>query len=84
MGVTADIEPVFLRFNLEENDMLIIVSDGISDAFASTGDFIDYIKTVPALNPTATAEEIVKKALSLSGGEAKDDMTALCVRIYKR
>ena len=84
MGVTADIEPAFLRFNLEENDMLIIVSDGISDAFASTGDFIDYIKTVPALNPTATAEEIVKKALSLSGGEAKDDMTALCVRIYKR
>ena len=63
---------------------MIILSDGVSDAFGSSSDIIDFLKTQPAKNPQTLADNIIKKALLVSNGVKKDDMTALCVRLFKR
>lgn len=84
IGIVKDLELTSVKSALEENDILILSSDGISDAFGSSSDYVDFIKTLPALNPSSVAESILEKALSLSGGEAKDDMTVLCIRTILR
>ncbi|MBQ9756458.1 MAG: SpoIIE family protein phosphatase [Clostridia bacterium] len=45
---------------------------------------MDYLRSVSAKNPQTLADGILKKAIELSLGEKKDDMTALAVRVYKR
>ncbi len=59
------------------------MTDGIADAFGSSGDIIDFIRVVPALNPQSLADEVLKKAIELNGESRKDDMTVLAVRIFK-
>jgi serine phosphatase RsbU (regulator of sigma subunit) len=36
------------------------------------------------LNPQSLADEILLKALTLTGGEATDDMTVVCTRLFER
>ncbi|MBQ7642914.1 MAG: SpoIIE family protein phosphatase, partial [Clostridia bacterium] len=67
-----------------DGDMLLLMTDGISDAFGSSGDIIDYIRLAPALNPQSLADDVLNRAIELSNGEKKDDMTVLCVRIFKK
>ena len=70
--------------NLNDGDMILLVTDGISDAFNNSGAIIDYLRTLPAKNPQALADDVLHYAVELNNGEIKDDMTALAVRIYKK
>ena len=83
LGILEDLSPSVCSLNLNEGDIILLISDGISDAFGSSGDIIEYLKTVPALNPKSLSDGILEKAISLCGGSHKDDMTALAVRIIK-
>ena len=69
-------------YDLQENDVLLFLSDGITDAFGSTADLYELLKRVPARNPQQLADSVMEKALELYGGVAKDDMTALAVRLF--
>ena len=64
--------------------MLLLITDGISDAFSSSGEIIDYLRTRTAKNPQSLADDILNKALEKTDGKKNDDMTALAVRIFKR
>lgn len=83
LGILEDLSPSVCSLNLNEGDIILLISDGISDAFGCSGDIIEYLKTVPALNPKSLSDGILEKAISLCGGSHKDDMTALAVRIIK-
>ena len=84
LGILNDLKPSVCSTEIENGDMILLMTDGISDAFGSSGDIIDYIRLVPALNPQSLADDLLNKAVSLNGGEKKDDMTVLCVRIFKK
>ena len=84
LGILNDLKPSVCQTKLNDGDMILLVTDGISDAFGSSGDIVDFIRIVPALNPQALAEQILNKAAELNGGEKKDDMTALAVRVFKK
>jgi stage II sporulation protein E len=81
IGILKEVQPVVASTTVKPNDVLVLVSDGIHDAFNSTSDIIDYLKDLTALNPQSIAESLLNKAKSLSGNLNFDDMTALCVRI---
>ncbi len=81
LGIISDLTPSVLKINLLEGDVLVLMSDGVSDAFGSSSDIIDFFKTEPALNPQTLANNIMKKALIKTGGAKNDDMTCLCVRL---
>ncbi|MBR7100000.1 MAG: SpoIIE family protein phosphatase [Clostridia bacterium] len=83
MGMLEDLRPTTLSVQLQENDILVFLSDGVTDAFGSSSDLFDYLKTLNPLNPQALADDIVKTAVRRTGGRAKDDMTALAVRIFQ-
>ena len=45
---------------------------------------IDFLRSQTAKNPQALADEILKRAIYVSNGERKDDMTVLAVRVFKK
>ena len=84
LGILKDLKPSVCTAELNDGDMILLISDGVADAFGSSGDVIEFLRVVPALNPQSLADGIVNKAFELSGGKNKDDMTALAVRYFKK
>ena len=83
LGILDSIRPDVGEYTLNENDVLLFISDGISDAFGSTTDLYDVLRTIPLHNPQQLADCLLEKALRSYGGAAKDDMTAVAVRLFK-
>ena len=83
LGIVDDLKTLSATSPVLSGDILVLVTDGVTDAFGSSMDLLDYLKTLSCKNPQSLADKIIDKALSLSG-EAKDDMTALCVKLFER
>ena len=83
LGILDALHPDTASYDLHENDMLLFLSDGVTDAFGSTTDLFETLKTLPARNPQQLADELMSRVLASYGGVAKDDATALAVRIFK-
>ena len=84
LGILDDLSPSGCRADLKDGDTIITFTDGISDAFSSSTDLIDFIRTLDNKNPQLIADSILNKALQLDGNIPKDDMTVLCVRIFAK
>ncbi len=84
LGIIDGIKPSIATTELCDGDMVLLVTDGISDAFDSSSAIIEYLRTLPAKNPQSLADDILEHAISLNDGQIKDDMTALAVRIFKK
>ncbi len=84
LGIIDGLKPSVASTPLNDGDVILLVTDGISDAFNNSGAIIDYLRTLPAKNPQTLADDLLKYAVDLNNGEIKDDMTALAVRIYKK
>ena len=83
LGILDDLRPATANAVLSDGDMVLMLSDGVTDSFASSSEFIEFLKTAPRKNPQALCDSVIRRALDLSGGVAQDDMTAVCVRIFK-
>ncbi len=84
LGILDDLTPTGCSTPLSEGSTVIMVTDGISDAFGSSTDLIDYLRTLDNRNPQQIADSILNKALNLERGYANDDMTVIAVRIFKK
>ena len=83
LGMLDELRPATLSVQLQENDILVFFSDGITDAFGSSSDLFDYLKTLDPLNPQTLADDILHAALRRTNGVPSDDMTVLAVRIFR-
>ncbi|MBQ9117883.1 MAG: SpoIIE family protein phosphatase [Clostridia bacterium] len=83
LGILDSLRPDCATYTLQENELLLFVSDGISGAFGSTADFCELLKKVPTANPQGLADLILDTALAKYGGVPKDDMTVVAVRLFK-
>ena len=84
LGILEDLTPSVCSTALSNGDMILLVTDGISDAFKSSNEIIDFLRKIPAKNPQSLADDVLAEALNLSGGKKCDDMTALAVRIFDK
>ena len=82
IGVLEEMRPHITQKNIEPFDIVILVSDGISDAFDNKSDLQDYINGLSSTNPQTIADEIMDRARDLNEGIIKDDMTVLVVRVF--
>jgi stage II sporulation protein E len=69
---------------IKAGDIIIFVSDGITDAFKTTRELENFINNSKTINPKELADEILEEAISLDKSLPSDDMTVLVVRIFKR
>lgn len=83
LGILETVRPDANAYALEENDVLLFLSDGIADAFGSATDLYEALRVLPAHNPQLLVDELLAAALRAQNGVAKDDMTALAVRLFK-
>lgn len=83
LGILDELKPTTASSILSDGDMILMLSDGVTDAFSSSSELVEFLKTAPQYNPQALCDEIINRAIELDDGEAKDDMTAVCVRIFK-
>lgn len=81
LGILDDLHPTTAKAPLVSGDVIVMVSDGVTDAFNSSGELVDFLKSAPIKNPQELADLLVQKALFLSNGIPEDDMTAVCVRL---
>lgn len=83
LGILEELSPSVCTSPLSDGDIILMLSDGISDSFSSSSELVDFLRTLPAFNPQSLADSVLAQAIKNYGGEKKDDMTALAVRVYK-
>lgn len=84
LGIIDKLNPSVCHTTINDGDVILLLTDGVSDAFGSSGEMIDFLRTVPAKNPQTLANEILERAIELNGGKHNDDMSALAVRVFKK
>ena len=82
IGILNELRPTTAHTETKGGDIIIMLSDGVTDAFGSSSDFIEFLKSAPSKNPQTLADSIILRALELTNNVAEDDMTALCVRLF--
>ncbi|HHY81198.1 MAG TPA: stage II sporulation protein E [Clostridiales bacterium] len=87
MGILEDVQLENISVPIHDEDMIIMVTDGILDAFSALGNaeqaLADFIATLDTVNPQELADSIMEEALYHLDGEARDDMTVLTGRVWK-
>ena len=84
LGILDDLSPTGCTLTLQEGCMVIMITDGVSDAFGSSTDLVDFLRTLDNRNPQYVADCIINKALNADRNVPKDDMSVLAVRIFKK
>lgn len=81
MGIVERVHPALTQMQLEDGDLLVMVSDGIWDA-SGEGWLHDEILQLDARDPDAAAQHILDCAANLGG--IRDDSTVCVARIVCR
>ncbi len=81
VGVIENIAPHITELLISNMDMVILMSDGVSDILCD--DIKNILISLDTINPQLLSEQIIDKALDMNGGVSKDDMTVVCVRVFE-
>ena len=83
LGGTDEIDSMQFSVPLYDSDMLIMVSDGVVDAFGEFGarNLKDVIAKIKFINPKEFADYLIKCAIRCQEGHIRDDMTVLAMYI---
>lgn len=83
MGVLEEMQPHIAKKVLTDFDIIILVSDGITQAFENNNVSLQtFINNLDSTNPQTIADEILDRAVDLQNGVCSDDMTVIAVRVY--
>lgn len=84
-GILDSVDVTTEKFKLKHGDIIVSISDGVLDidknnigSYSWLEEYLEYADT----NPSALSRDILEKAMVLSGGKVKDDMTVLVSKIY--
>ena len=81
IGALENVKPFIFKTALSTKDLVIMATDGVTDAFKTEEEFKEFVSKLACVNPQTVAETILNKALELNSMSAKDDMTILVSRI---
>lgn len=82
IGIMSGIEADSFAHNIDEGDIIVMISDGIEMKNGKDGWLRRVIeRTDSDISPKELADEIMEKSLELKGGVADDDMTVIVMKI---
>lgn len=83
LGSVEEINAMQLMVQLRNADMLVMVSDGVTDAFGEFGirRLKDIIAKTNYVNPKELSDYLLKCAIGCQGGRIRDDMTVIAMYI---
>ena len=82
-GIIGGAEPDCELCYAKDGDTVILMTDGVSDAFERVGktSIQKVLSQITAASAQEMADTLLLEALRFSGGKAGDDMTVLCAQI---
>ena len=79
IGILENVKPSVTSVQLQDGDLIVLYSDGISDLAV---DLKQFVKSCACFeNEKSAATEMVRSAIELSGGRAHDDITVIAARV---
>lgn len=84
LGILEHVYPAEKVIQLEENDRILMMSDGVADLFATDDEVIRLIHKYQSDMPQTMAEMILQEAMDRQQYQPADDMTVLCVQLVSR
>lgn len=88
LGMFKEAEYTSIKRRLKADDLVIMMSDGISDSSIKNKEnepwLEEVIEELDTLNPQKIADTILDLAKEKTGGNALDDMTVLVFRVWER
>ena len=62
--------------------MIVMVTDGITDAFDNYNEFAEFVNGIVSTKPQVVSQTILDEAIRRDNMIAKDDMTVLVARTF--
>ncbi len=84
LGIIEHVVPMEHCFTMGEEDTLLLISDGVADAFGQEQDLLAALRRCREYAPQRLADTLLREALLQRDGLPPDDMTVLCARIRER
>ncbi len=82
IGVLEEMKPHITKKVFTDFDIIVMVSDGVMEAFGGGEELQTFINNQSTINPQTLADEVLDRAVELVGGKCEDDFTVLAVRIF--
>lgn len=84
VGVLSKAEPEVTGFEVEGGDMIILVTDGITDCIENSSEFLKDILNSGKRTASDICSEMVNRAKEMQNGKCRDDMLAVGMKIYEK
>lgn len=84
LGILEEIKPSTQDLVLRDNDMLVLMSDGVADSFGNKEELVSILGQINTLNPQEFANKLLEIALKNYKNYPKDDMTVLVGKIFTK
>ncbi|MCL2544563.1 MAG: SpoIIE family protein phosphatase [Clostridia bacterium] len=82
LGILTGVRPRSCRMRLREGDLVVMLSDGVADAYPGGEEsVIRVLAKLHALPAQSIADALLQRALAVQSDRPRDDMTALCARL---
>ena len=82
IGVLEEMRPHITKKAFSDYDMIVLVSDGVMDAFGDGEELKNFINNQSTTNPQTLSDQVLDRAVELVEGKCEDDFTVVAVRIY--
>ncbi len=87
IGILKNVDAEISRFDIADGDIIVMMSDGVTNCYKGDSKdawiYEEMIK-INTKDPQIIADNMIKKAKSLSGSTIKDDMTVLAAVVKQR
>ena len=84
LGIVEDARSTELHCRLHSGDILILMSDGVSEAFQDDQQLRRALENSLFTDPQRMADALIRNALLASGGVPRDDMTVMVLLLIDR
>ncbi|MCL2373429.1 MAG: stage II sporulation protein E [Defluviitaleaceae bacterium] len=84
IGMLNDVDLETTTLEVRHDDIILMLTDGITTADENDSWLTTELKTCPYRNPQDIADHIMAEATKRTNGAAKDDMTVLAARVWKK
>lgn len=84
LGILEELKPQTTKLALSHGDNIILMTDGVLEAFPDEQTIANFIENLEIKNPQTMADHILNEALHLNNDAPNDDMTVFVVRILSQ
>lgn len=88
VGILKEVEFNIYESDIEDGDLIIMMSDGILDSHETCDDkeswMKDIIKKIKSGNPQVIADKILDESINICDENNRDDMTVLVTKVWKK